>query len=142
MIGAGRPGVGSAGTALTHSQWMDPMAGADDDFTPPAKTPLPKTHDLQPKYVVGSDAETEARLRELDREKAAETRRAQGRRLSARDRTTIDKLLRRHKSSTRIAELMQDDPATAVFYLKRGKPVLMTVEHLARKITRYRGQQK
>jgi hypothetical protein len=104
------------------------------------------TIELRPPPVL--DPDVVEMQRDLDRKAAAEARRAQGQ-LSEAARAAIDKL-ERHPggaSSHWIAEQMQNNPATAVVRLKRekpmlkdGKPVLMTVEHLARKITGYRKQ--
>jgi hypothetical protein len=114
-----------------------------------SRRPRPRTQGLGPKFVVGSDEEILARQRALDREAAAEARRAQGR-LSDAAIAAIKGYLGRkpNASSTEIAIELRKKYPTAVSRLKRGKPVLdkngkpvpMTVEHLARKITRYRRQ--
>ena len=93
---------------------------------------------LQPLYVVGSDEETEAKLRARSREKAAEKKRLAAQ-LPAEARTMIDKY--RHVKASTLATWLQGRPATRSLpgvTRPDGKP--MAHRSLAKKIMRYRRQ--
>jgi hypothetical protein len=93
---------------------------------------------LRPRYVVASDDETVARQRELDRKKAEDKRRAQGR-LPDAARTLIDD--NKDEKASTLATWLQGKSETKMLAgvtLPNGKPMLVT--SLAKKISRYRRQ--
>jgi hypothetical protein len=136
-----------------------PLLADEEQLFPPEQVlatyalqtpPLEERNETEVKAEVKAEIlELQKQQRALERKKAEDARRAQGQ-LPEAARTAIDEYLANKPDvgSLWIARQVQANPATMVPHLKRGgkpmlkdgKPVPMTVSHLARKITRYREQ--